>query len=290
MASEPAVDRMAPVLECLPGIFQPSDKEAGSDEYLGRDGLIHCSICGEPREARITLFGNQVKVSAACRCQNTEYEIMKQRSEEEIHRNAIRSMESTLYEMGVSMRYEHTFRDVWDEADKYVAKARKYADHFDLALEKNVSLLMTGAPGCGKTFLAECIANQIEDSGRAVFMTNVQKVADGIRRDYGEAKPFIMSRIRASDLLILDDFGTERDTSYMSEIVFDVINERYLSRKPFVITTNLTTAEIMSEKDMRYRRIYDRILETAVPMEIKGTSKRRICASRNREYWDEIFE
>ena len=289
-SAEPAVDRMAPILDCLPNLFQTSEREAGPDEYVGKDGLIHCAICGEPREAMIAPWGKPARVPAMCRCQNMEYDVLKRKNDEEIQRMAIRNMSDTLFGMGVALKCEARFSDVWDENDKYVIKAKKYAENFDMALERNISLLLMGVPGCGKTFLAECIANHVEDSGKCVLMTNVQRVADGIRMNYGESKAFILSRIRVSDLLILDDFGTERDTSYMTEVVFDVINERYTARKPFIITTNLTMSGITAETDMRYKRIYDRILETAVPMTIEGTSKRKVCASRNREYWADLFE
>ena len=51
-----------------------------------------------------------------------------------------------------------------------------------------------------------------------------------------------ISRLCRYPLLILDDFGMERGTEYGLEQVFNVIDSRYRSRKPLIVTTNLTLA------------------------------------------------
>lgn len=66
------------------------------------------------------------------------------------------------------------------------------------------------------------------------------------------------------DLLILDDLGAERNTSYGKECVFDVVNRRLLSGKPMIITTNITLSAMQKATDLDDRRIYDRILEVCV--------------------------
>jgi DNA replication protein DnaC len=77
------------------------------------------------------------------------------------------------------------------------------------------------------------------------------------------------------DLLIIDDLGAERKSEYMQETVFNIIDSRYRSGLPFIITTNLTADEIKKPQEVSFQRIYDRILERCFPVEVTGQSRRR---------------
>lgn len=63
------------------------------------------------------------------------------------------------------------------------------------------------------------------------------------------------------DLLIIHDLGIERNFEYAQEQVYNVVDSRYLSRRPFIITTNLTLRELKEPKDIVHARIYDCKLE-----------------------------
>ena len=75
--------------------------------------------------------------------------------------------------------------------------------------------------------------------------------------------------------MIIDDLGAERKSEFMQEQVFNIIDSRYRSGLPFIITTNLTADEIKKPQDVGYSRIYDRILERCHPVEVTGASRRR---------------
>ena len=76
-------------------------------------------------------------------------------------------------------------------------------------------------------------------------------------------------------LLIIDDLGAERKSEFMQEQVFNIIDARYRSGKPMIITTNLTAEEMKKPSEIGQGRIYDRILERCHPVEVKGKSIRR---------------
>ena len=84
-------------------------------------------------------------------------------------------------------------------------------------------------------------------------------------------------------LLILDDFGMERDTSFALETVYDVIDGRYLSGKPLIVTTNLTLDELKKPQDVDHQRIYDRVLAMTVPIRFTGDNLRSGQRSTKRE-------
>ncbi|MEA4895127.1 MAG: ATP-binding protein, partial [Oscillospiraceae bacterium] len=85
-------------------------------------------------------------------------------------------------------------------------------------------------------------------------------------------------------LLIIDDLGAERESSYALEQVYNVLNERYKNGQPLIITTNLTLDEMKNPKNMGYQRIYDRVLELCVPIHFKGESIRKDIAKGNLAY------
>ena len=64
------------------------------------------------------------------------------------------------------------------------------------------------------------------------------------------------------------------------EQMFTVIDSRYRSKKPMLLTTNLTIDEMKQETDRRYSRIYDRIFEVCYPMQFAGQSWRKKAANQ----------
>ncbi len=68
----------------------------------------------------------------------------------------------------------------------------------------------------------------------------------------------IYPRLCSFPLLILDDFGMERGTEYGLEQVYNVIDSRYRSGRPLIVTTNLTLEDLQHPEDTAHARIYDR--------------------------------
>ena len=75
----------------------------------------------------------------------------------------------------------------------------------------------------------------------------------------------------------------ERDSPYVLETVYLVIDERYKSGKPFIITTNLSLEELRNPADLEHGRIYDRIMERCVPVAFSGKNYRTDKGRKNME-------
>ena len=155
--------------------------------------------------------------------------------------------------------------------------AREYAAHWEDMREKNIGLLLWGDVGCGKSYLAGCIANALMDQEIMVRMTNLSAVINDLSGSF-EGRNEYLERLSSCPLLILDDFGMERGTEYGLEQVYSVIDGRYRSGKPLIVTTNLTLSELRNPKDIAHRRIYDRVLEMCVPVRCRGESFRKKTA------------
>lgn len=61
-------------------------------------------------------------------------------------------------------------------------------------------------------------------------------------------------------------WSVERQTEYAREQVFNIIDGRYLTRKPMIVTTNLRPQDMRQAEELMERRIIDRVLEACVPL------------------------
>lgn len=133
--------------------------------------------------------------------------------------------------------------------------ASSFINNFDNPTEKN--LLFLGNTGLGKTFLSNCIANELLNKGKTVLYQTAPVMLDTII-DYRFNKPNatnIYDNILDVDLLIIDDLGTECMNSMKFSELFNVINTRLLNQNNHItktiISTNLNLKELSEKYDER---------------------------------------
>jgi DNA replication protein DnaC len=237
-------------------------------EYLGDDGLLHCSECGDAVQCRIEVFGEEKVVRCICGCIKASMEAEKERERQEaIERNRYDCFEG-------SAMINWTFSKDDLKQPKLSTAMKRYADGFSEYRETGKGLLLYGRNGTGKTFYASCIANALIDSGRRVLVTNFARLSNQLQGMY-EGKQAFIDDLSKYSLLVLDDLGAERQSEYMQEQVFNIVNARYCSGLPFIVTTNLTIEEISKPQDAGRARIYNRILERCFPIEVNGVDRRK---------------
>ena len=256
-------------------------------DYIGADGLIYCGVCHEPKQKRFEdgILAGQTH-HAMCKCERERYEKElasrqaeeKARHVEELRRNCFLSR---------SMRDWTFARDNGQNPQMSVAKT--YVQNWAQMKEKNIGLLLWGDVGSGKSYLAGAIANALIDQEIAVRMTNFSAIMNDLSGTF-EGRNQYLDRLCSFPLLILDDFGMERGTEYGLEQVYSVIDGRYRSEKPLIVTTNLTLAEMRNASDTAHRRIYDRVLDMCVPIICRGESFRKRAAEEKYEEMKRILE
>lgn len=143
----------------------------------------------------------------------------------------------------------------------YLEDALNYTENF--SRNKNKNRIYYGPVGTGKTYLCNCIAKGLLDSGYLVVYQTATKLMNFIS-DYNfsktEEKGILKSRyelLRDCDLLIIDDLGTEISTSINTTHLFELINDRIIKEKATIISTNLNLENIREDYD---DRIFSRIL------------------------------
>jgi len=135
-------------------------------------------------------------------------------------------------------------------------KAYHFIENFDDPQEKN--LIFLGGTGLGKTFLTNCIANELLKEGKTVLYQTAPIMFDEIFEEkYGKSQnPIGLEKnILTTDLLIIDDLGTEKISDNKIEELFNIINTRLLNQNhkitKTIISSNLTAQEIADTYTMR---------------------------------------
>ena len=143
--------------------------------------------------------------------------------------------------------------------------ARGFVRNFDSSFE---NLFLYGDTGVGKTFLSHCIAHDLLESAHCVMYFSAfdlfELLADSkFSRDKTEGQEFVFD----SDLLIIDDLGTELTNSFVSSQLFLCINERIMRRKSTIISTNL---KLENFSDTYSERTFSRIASNYRMVKLEG--------------------
>lgn len=145
-----------------------------------------------------------------------------------------------------------------EQIKRIFIKALEFVKDFD---NNFMNLYLYGKSGLGKTFLCNCIAKELLDKGKSVLYftaANLFKTLENetFKNDTKEQDGFY-DLISDADLLIVDDLGTEFQTSFTSSEFFNIINMRYIKKKPVVISTNLDPKDIIDKySDRIISRLY----------------------------------
>ena len=236
--------------------------------------MERCEKCGEELFfPAVEILGRTMTMRRKCKCvRDQEEREEREKAEFESRQKKERARDYAFSE------YEDYKECTFDTDDmkhpEMNRKLRNYAANFGRFLEKGDGLLFYGNTGAGKTFYEACIANGIIDQGYTVMFSNFVSLVQRIQEETFKGLP-VMDEVKRCDLLIIDDLGTERGSSFMQEHVYNIIDSRYRSGKPVLVSTNLTREELKAPKDVTASRIYGRILERCLPVEFDMPDRRK---------------
>ena len=128
--------------------------------------------------------------------------------------------------------------------EKTYQTCRKYAYGFT---EKSGNLLFSGDTGLGKTFLSACIARTVADRGYSVVYESAGHLfakMEQAKFSGDEAAKEEIKKYNACDLLIIDDLGTEMPGQFVTSALYNLVNDRLLSGKAMIISTNLNSDDL----------------------------------------------
>ena len=250
-------------------------------DYRDEEGFLCCGKCHTRKEGDITIGEKTLRVPHLCKC---ESEASRQREAEEKAAEFRKQCERLRKDGITDPSYlSQNFTQDDNRNARISDVCRRYVEHWPEMKADNIGILFYGGVGTGKSFLACCIANALIDKQVRASVTNFPRILNKLQ-GFGEDKQEFLDKLSRYDLLVIDDLGVERDTSYSVEQVFNVIDARSRTGKPLIVTTNLSLADLQNPSSLGYSRIYDRILEMCpIRLKLAGDSRRTQNAQERRD-------
>ena len=262
----------------MPAFMEPG--QLREDEYVDK-GLIHCRMCGTPRQKRIEVNGQRFEPRCMCACQTAAHD------RREAQRRQMEFLDTVSKNRSLGLPdpelRKHTFGHDQGHNPEQMARARRYVENWESLRSRAMGMLLWGDVGTGKSFIAGCIANALLDRGVPVLMTNFARILNRLTDFSAGDRNAYIDDLNRFQLLIIDDLGVERNSEFAREQVFSVIDSRYRSQLPMIVTTNLTLNELRNPPDLARARIYDRVLERCVPIRVNGQNVRKRMAAENMD-------
>ena len=259
------------------------DTAAEPEDYTGEDGFLYCGKCRTPKESyypeETAKWLGRNTHPAECDCQRAK----------RLEREAAEQKRKHLETVADLKRRGFTNPEIqnWTFANDnghtpQMNYAHAYVDEWEAMQADNIGYLLWGSCDSGKSFLAGCIANALMEKEIPVRMTNFAAILNDLAASF-EGRNEYIDRLCSFPLLIIDDFGTERGTEYGLEQIYNVIDSRYRSNKPLIVTTNLTLDNLQKPQDTAHARIYSRVIGMCVPVLCTGRQNRKHIAQKKME-------
>lgn len=143
--------------------------------------------------------------------------------------------------------------------------------------DTSINLLLYGSTGLGKTFMCNCIANYLLSKEISVLYQTAFSLFEIVenhkfnKQNETEENKINYNMIFECDLLIIDDLGTEVSNSFTNAELFNIINERLITNKKVIISTNLSLEQL---RDTYSDRIISRVLNNFDALEFYGEDLR----------------
>lgn len=140
----------------------------------------------------------------------------------------------------------------WQESA--LALARKYA-----AEPARRWLYIFGKPGTGKSHLCTAICSSLLSAGRAVKYMLWRDESTALKASINDADAYsdIMYGLKRADVLYVDDFFKGDVTQPDIKLAFELLNSRYVSRRPTIISSELRIDDILNLDEALGSRIYE---------------------------------
>ena len=224
-------------------------------ENTNCDDVIHnrlkkCGLCGKELQpiGLDYLYANISEDSIEyerCNCNKSKeyWKEIDNKEYEQQKRKRIRNIINTIYKqnyIGRKLQEMHLENFYFDSSNKNVLDAVNDYINKNKDIMKSDSLIIMGKSDTGKTHLAAAIANKLIENDKTVLMERLTNLLDRIRETYEnntKSENELIEIYSNVDMLIIDDLGTEKISSWALEKLYTIIQNRYENGLPIIITT-----------------------------------------------------
>lgn len=216
-----------------------------------------CKRCGKPAEPKlIPLLGWRQQDH----CEVCGVIIAEEIKQREMERAQQMTIENYLARSGLmrgllaNMTFENFESRIAGTAKEI---AEEYADKFSRETARGIMLY--GKAGSGKTHLAAAIARRIIEKKRiqARFIRVVDLLSE-IRKTFDENENYrtenesdLIHKYASVPLLVIDDLGSEKTTEWVRQILYQIIDDRWLEQRPIIVTSNLKPKDLEARFEER---------------------------------------
>lgn len=229
----------------------------GDRHYL--DTPYSCQICSD----RGYVEGRR------CKCME---ELLKKYTAEELNENCLIELHDfSEFKLEYYDKQSEQGISPYEKMSSNLEYCKAYVQNFS---EKSPSMFFFGKTGLGKTFLSSCIAKALLDEGVNVVFGSIIDFLRRIENEhFGRSQGNTLDIMIDAELVILDDLGSEFQTSFTESAIYDIINSRINLGKPTIISTNLSQRELSTKYN---ERIISRITGCFLPMGFIGRDIRHL--------------
>ena len=166
----------------------------------------------------------------------------------------------------------------------------EYLKEYDALAEQGMGLyLYSMSKGSGKTRMAASIANELIERQQvkfAVSTTIIQEIKKTWGKEVNYSESALLDALSTTQVLVIDDFGTEKMADWIDDKFYHIINERYINKKVTIITSNYDLTALPYNE-----RIKSRIRERSYVVQFPEESVRSTLAEEKEiEMMDKLFK
>lgn len=176
-----------------------------------------------------------------------------------------------------NFRYQASIEELSFEASRGIEESRVLSLATGSYIRNGDAVLITGAAGCGKSFLASALGSQACKQGFTVAYYNMQKLSLRLKMARVEGTIIrLFDKLAKTDLLILDDFGLAKMDTQQQLDYMEIIEDRH-AKKSTIIVSQLPVSswfDVFADETLA-DSIMDRIVYTSHRFELKGESLRK---------------
>ena len=257
-----------------------ADYEPKEDEFLNENFELICKRCKQKRFFQ----NNNFVVTTMCECQKKQEEEAERQRKNEKRLQSLQKLKdlSLLGKRYRDASFENLDMNRPDDFVKAVERCKTYCKKWDEVSEQGLGIYLYGDVGTGKSLLTACIGNYLLSRFVTVLFTNFFEIAKQIKKTFADnslTESAFMERLAAVDLLIIDDLGTESvikngEKTWMQDKIYDVINARYINKKPTIFTSNDSLVDLVENCGLMKKTV-DRIAAmSTAKIELRGNSYR----------------